>query len=134
MVCELLTLITASDTTDDTKTETNTTDDTKTETDTTDDTKTETSTGLSRPLGLAQAQACPPLSRCEGAAGEEILGVMRDQELDILHNAELKEAFDEFDKVKIMLSSLHSGTVGAILVKSLLLEIIVSCSVLNQIE
>ena len=25
--------------------------------------------------------------------------VMRDEELDLLHNAELKEAFDEFDKV-----------------------------------
>ena len=28
---------------------------------------------------------------------------MRDEELDLLHNAELKEAFDEFDKVKIKL-------------------------------
>ena len=27
-------------------------------------------------------------------------GVMRDDELDLLHNAELKEAFDEFDKVE----------------------------------
>ena len=25
---------------------------------------------------------------------------MRDDELDLLHNAELKEAFDEFDKVE----------------------------------
>ena len=29
-------------------------------------------------------------------------GVMRDEELDLLHNAELKEAFDEFDKVEIV--------------------------------
>ena len=29
-------------------------------------------------------------------------GPMRDEELDLLHNAELKEAFDEFDKVKMV--------------------------------
>ena len=29
--------------------------------------------------------------------------VMRDEELDLLHNAELKEAFDEFDKVFLSL-------------------------------
>ena len=31
-------------------------------------------------------------------------GVMRDEELDLLHNAELKEAFDEFDKVEIVVT------------------------------
>ena len=29
------------------------------------------------------------------------MAVLRDAELDLLHNAELKEAFDEFDKVGI---------------------------------
>ena len=30
-----------------------------------------------------------------------VVMAMRDEELDLLHNAELKEAFDEFDKVEI---------------------------------
>ena len=34
---------------------------------------------------------------------EVMAAVMRDEELDLLHNAELKEAFDEFDKVFLSL-------------------------------
>ena len=29
-----------------------------------------------------------------------VMAVTRDEEMDLLHNAELKEAFDEFDKVR----------------------------------
>ena len=33
-----------------------------------------------------------------------VMAVTRDEEMDLLHNAELKEAFDEFDKVRDLTS------------------------------
>ena len=56
---------------------------------------------MARPFSLAVSP--PPSVRVRGSAGEVMAGILRDQELDLLHNAELKEAFDEFDKVLIIL-------------------------------
>ena len=56
-----------------------------------------------RTFNLSQMQTFFPCTISRPQIANVVMGgPMRDEELDLLHNAELKEAFDEFDKVKMV--------------------------------